>query len=51
MNWRNYNSSSPYIGNPTTSDNTDAHGTAVMSIVGAEKDNGRGGYGIAPMPL
>lgn len=48
VNWRNYNSSSPYIGNPTTSDNTDAHGTAVMSIVGAEKDNGRGGYGIAP---
>ena len=45
---RNYNSASPYIGSPTTSDNSDSHGTAVTGIIGAVKDNGIGAYGIAP---
>lgn len=34
--------------NPTSSDYTDAHGTFIAGIIGAIKDNGKGGYGVAP---
>ncbi len=34
--------------NPTSDDNTDAHGTFIAGIIGALKDNGKGGYGVAP---
>ncbi len=46
---RNYLlSSAPYTGNPTTTDNTDSHGTTVSSIAAAVKNNAQGGYGVAP---
>lgn len=34
--------------NPTSNDNTDAHGTFIAGIIGALKDNGKGGFGISP---
>lgn len=46
---RDYNiASAPFTGNPTTTDDTDAHGTAVTSLIGAVKNNDIGLYGIAP---
>jgi len=46
---RDYNlASAPYTGNPTTTDNTDSHGTTVSSLAAAVKNNGRGGFGVAP---
>ncbi|MBD63732.1 MAG: hypothetical protein CME62_00870 [Halobacteriovoraceae bacterium] len=44
---RNYNYSSPYIGSPTTTDDTDSHGTSVSGIIGAEAFNGKGSRGVA----
>jgi len=46
---RNYvHTSPPYLGNPNTSDDTDSHGTATSGLIGAEKNNGIGTYGVAP---
>jgi subtilisin-like proprotein convertase family protein len=46
---RNYVSNSPpYLGNPNTDDDGDSHGTATSGLIAAEKNNGIGGYGVAP---
>jgi subtilisin family serine protease len=47
---KNYSLSSPYFGNPTSSDDSSYanHGTSVMGIIGAVADNGIGSHGIAP---
>ncbi|MCM2349717.1 MAG: S8 family serine peptidase [Bacteriovoracaceae bacterium] len=34
---------------PTSDDDSDFHGTAVMGIIGASRGNGKGIYGIAPL--
>lgn len=34
--------------NPTSNDDTDAHGTFIMGLIGAGKNNGIGIYGVAP---
>lgn len=45
---KDYNSSSPYNGSPTTTDNTDGHGTGTSSLITGSKGNSLGGYGVAP---
>lgn len=45
---RDYNKSSPYLGDPTPDSGGSAHGTAVTGIVQARANNGLGGRGIAP---
>lgn len=48
---RNYNLSSPYVGDPTPTSTTDGgvgHGTAVAGIIGAKGWNSKGGRGVAP---
>lgn len=45
---KNYLSSFPYIGSPTTSDKTDGHGTGTSSLIVGAKNNSLGGYGVAP---
>lgn len=34
---------------PTSSDDTDFHGTGVMGLVGAVRGNGQGAFGVAPL--
>lgn len=49
--WLNYSKNyaiSAAYNNPTSADDTDAHGTIVMGLIGAARGNGKGGYGIAP---
>lgn len=46
---RNYmQSGPPYVGNPNAGEADDSHGTATTGLVGAEKNNGIGTYGVAP---
>lgn len=45
---KDYRKSPPYFGTPSSSDNTDGHGTAVASLSLSKKDDGYGGYGVAP---
>ena len=49
---RNYTTGSSVINwhgrNPTSTDDSDAHGTFIAGIIGARKDNSKGGFGIAP---
>ncbi len=46
---RNYvHTSPPYLGNPNTTDDSDSHGTATSGLIGAEKNNGIGTFGVAP---
>jgi subtilisin-like proprotein convertase family protein len=45
---KDYRKSSPYFGTPSSSDNTDGHGTAVSGLSLSKKENGQGGYGVAP---
>ena len=48
---RNYNLSSPWIGNPTPTDFSNpsvAHGTAVAGLIAASGWNGQGSRGVAP---
>ncbi len=45
---KDYRKPSPYFGTPSSSDNSDGHGTAVASLSVSKKDNGHGGYGVAP---
>jgi subtilisin family serine protease len=45
---KNYFLSSPYTGDPSPTDDDDAHGTAVAGIILASANNGVGGRGIAP---
>lgn len=45
---KDYRISSPYFGTPSSSDNTDSHGTAVAGLALAKKGNFSGGYGVAP---
>ena len=47
-NSKDYQQPFPYSGTPTTSDDTDGHGTAVSGLIGAVKGNARGGFGLAP---
>ena len=45
---KDYRISSPYFGTPSSSDNTDSHGTAVAGLALGKKGNYYGGYGVAP---
>jgi subtilisin-like proprotein convertase family protein len=45
---KNYTLGSPYLGDPTSADDTDSHGTAVSSLILGERGNSYGGYGVAP---
>ena len=45
---RNYTLSSPFTGNPTSSDDTDFHGTAVASVMAAVGWNNKGIRGVCP---
>ena len=38
----------PYLGDPNTDDDTDSHGTATSGLIGSEKNNGIGTFGVAP---
>lgn len=46
---KNYAISNSSGENPTSSDDSDFHGTAVMGIIGASRGNGKGIYGVAPL--
>jgi subtilisin-like proprotein convertase family protein len=39
---------SPYFGTPSSSDDSDSHGTGVAGLALGAKNNGTGGYGVAP---
>lgn len=46
---RNYmQAGPPYLGNPNAGEADDAHGTATTGLIGAEKNNGIGTFGVAP---
>lgn len=45
---RNYNLASPYIGDPSPIGASGYHGTQVSGFIGASKNNGVGGFGVAP---
>jgi subtilisin-like proprotein convertase family protein len=45
---RNYNLPSPYTGDPSPTSADQSHGTFVSGFIGASKDNGEGGFGVAP---
>jgi len=45
---KNYSLSGSYFGNPFDNDDFDAHGTGVFSLAGGTKNNGVGGFGVAP---
>ena len=45
---KDYRLSSPYHGYPSSDDNFDSHGTAIAGLALGVKDNGVGGYGVAP---
>ncbi len=47
-NHKNYNTDSPYFGNPTNTDMAGDHGTSVAGIIAAEGWNDIGGRGVAP---
>jgi len=45
---KNYSLSSSYFGDPFDNDDFDAHGTGVFSLAAGGKNNGVGGFGVAP---
>lgn len=45
---KNYSLEAPYFGDPFDNDDEDAHATGVASIALGGKDNGVGGFGVAP---
>lgn len=45
---RDYFLPSPYIGDPSPTDSSQYHGTLVAGYIGAAKNNGEGGFGVAP---
>jgi subtilisin-like proprotein convertase family protein len=45
---KDYRTPYPYFGTPSSSDNSDGHGTAVASLAVGKKNNSQGGHGVAP---
>lgn len=45
---KDYRIASPYFGTPSSTDDTDSHGTAVAGLALGKKGNYYGGFGVAP---